>query len=64
MIIDKPSTSGTLDDDMEITCVLDGFEPRLAPLVIDAIRSIEDEKVFTVIWDFVCDDAYQRMSLN
>lgn len=63
-IIEKFSNSGILDEDLEIVCIFDGYEPRLAPLVIDMIASIKDERVFTVMMNFVCDDAYRGMNLN
>lgn len=40
--INKPVFSGLLFDDLEIICVLDGYEPRLAPLVIETIQGIRD----------------------
>lgn len=62
--INKPITSGLLFDDLEIVCVMDGFEPHLAQIVIDTIGGIKDERVFTVLWDVVCDEAYEKVNRN
>lgn len=53
-----------LDFPDEITCVLDGYEPYLAQIVIDTILEIRDERVFTVMWDFVCDEAWEKVNWN
>lgn len=50
--------------DMEIICVLDGFEPRLAQIVIDTINEIRDEGVFSLMFGVVCDEAYRRTNWN
>lgn len=62
--LNKPVTSGLLFDDMEIVCVFDGYEPRLAPLVIETIQGIRDEATFTVMFNFLCDQAYESTNWN
>lgn len=54
-----PITSGLLFDDLEIVCVLDGYEPQLAQIVIDTIRE-QQETTLTVMFDFACDEAYRK----
>lgn len=49
--------------DMEITCVLDGFEPRLAPLVLEVI-SEQSEETLQVMMAVACDEAWRETGWN
>lgn len=49
--------------DMEITCVLDGFEPRLAPIVLEVI-SEQSEETLQVMMAVACDEAWRGVGWN
>lgn len=61
--IEKEIKSDALEN-MEVVCVFDGYEPRLAPLVIETIQGIRDEATFTVMFDAWCDEAYEGTCWN
>lgn len=49
--------------DMDITCVLDGFEPRLVQIVLEVI-SEQSEETLRVMIEFACDEAWRRVNWN
>lgn len=59
----KPVTSGLLFDDLEIVCVFDGFEPRLASIVCETIGELSEETI-TLLWNLKCRDAYEETCWN
>lgn len=59
-----PIASDSLFDDMEIRCVLDGYEPRLAHIVVETISEIRDERIFSVMFGVWIDGAREGLSLN
>lgn len=61
--IEKEIESDALEN-MEITCVFDGYEPRLAPLVIETIQGIRDEATLTIMFNLLRDEAYERTCWN
>lgn len=61
--IEKEIESDALEN-VEIVCVFDGYEPRLAPLVLETIQGMRDEAIFTVMFNLLCDEAYKRTCWN
>lgn len=59
MNIFKQISSDSLDD-MDITCILDGFEPQLAPLVIEVI-SEQSEDTLQVMMELACMEAWREV---
>ena len=62
MNIFKQISSDSLSD-MDITCVLDGFEPQLAPIVIEVINE-QSENTLRVMIELACDEAWREVSWN
>ena len=57
-----PIQSDSLSD-MEIVCILDGYEPRLAPIVLEVI-SEQSEETLQVMMAVACDEAWRGVGLN
>lgn len=46
-----------------VVVVLDGYEPRLAPHILNAVSSIQDEKIFSVmftVWNYEARELVNR----
>lgn len=57
-------TSGLLLNDFNIVCVLDGYEPRLAHIVVETISEIRDERIFSVMFGVWIDEARETIVVN
>lgn len=62
MNIFKQIESDSLPD-MDITCVLDGFEPRLVQIVLEVI-SEQSEETLRVMVEVACDEAWRGVNWN
>lgn len=63
MNINRHIISDALLRDMEIICVLDGYEPQLAHIVTEAI-SEQSELTITIMWNYAADRARETANWN